>query len=77
MTVLYRTYLEIAEQMLQESEKPMSAREIVTHAVAQGLLHSEGKTPWQTMKSKLSTDILSHGEQSRFKRVFEGIGKAA
>ena len=73
MTVLYRTYLEIAEQLLQESNKPMSAREIVTHAIGQGLLKSEGKTPWQTMKSKLSTDILQRGQQSRFMRVAQGL----
>lgn len=73
MTVLHRTYLEIAEQLLQEFEKPMSSREIVTHAIGQGLLQSKGKTPWQTMKSKLSTDILHRGQQSRFMRVAQGL----
>jgi predicted NUDIX family phosphoesterase len=73
MKAQYRTYLEIAEQLLQESSKPMSAREIVTIAIGQGLLQSEGKTPWQTMKSKLSTDILQHGQQSRFMRIAQGL----
>jgi predicted NUDIX family phosphoesterase len=50
----------------------MTAREIVEVATKDGLLHSKGKTPSQTMKSKLSTNILSLGPQSLFMRVGEG-----
>lgn len=67
------TFLEIAERYLRSEQKPLSAREITTLAVRDGVLKTQGKTPWQTMKSKLSTDILTHGEASRFKRVYQGV----
>lgn len=73
MSAPHRTYLEVAEQFLAEKKKPMSAREIVVLALDQGLIRSEGKTPWQTMKSKLSTEILAHGENSKFMRVAQGL----
>lgn len=66
------TFLELAEHYLRIENRPLSAREIVAKALHDGLLVSAGKTPWQTMKSKLSTDILNHGDSSRFKRVFQG-----
>jgi predicted NUDIX family phosphoesterase len=66
------TFLDVAEFYLKQEDKPLSAREIVSRALRDGKLVSAGKTPWQTMKSKLSTDILNAGENSRFKRVFQG-----
>ncbi len=73
MSAPHRTYLEVAEQLLAEKQKPLSAREIVVLAIEQGLIRSEGKTPWQTMKSKLSTEILAHGQSSKFMRVAQGL----
>lgn len=67
------TFLEIAEKYLFSEKKPLSAREITSLAIRDGILKTQGKTPWQTMKSKLSTDILTHGENSKFKRVFQGV----
>lgn len=67
------TFLDVAEHYLRSSGRPLSAREIVAAAIRDRALASSGKTPWQTMKSKLSTDILSNGERSRFKRVFQGL----
>ncbi|MEC5397365.1 HTH domain-containing protein [Uliginosibacterium sp. H1] len=66
------SYLDLAEHYLKRENRAMSAREIVALALQEGLLNSDGKTPWQTMKSKLSTDILRNGDTSRFKRVFQG-----
>lgn len=66
------TFLDVAEYYLKSENKPLSAREIVALALRDKKLVTAGKTPWQTMKSKLSTDILSLGEKSRFKRVFQG-----
>lgn len=73
MSVPHRTYLEVAEQLLAEKQKPLSAREIVVLAIEKGLIRSEGKTPWQTMKSKLSTDILTNGQNSKFMRAAQGL----
>lgn len=67
------TFLDIAEHYLRSSGRALSAREIVVAAMRDGALVSAGKTPWQTMKSKLSTDILTNGDRSRFKRVFQGV----
>jgi predicted NUDIX family phosphoesterase len=38
-------------------------------AIEQGIIQSSGATPAQTMKSKLSTDILKGHERSRFMRT--------
>ena len=67
------TYLNVAERILAENQRPMAAREIVSLALQSGILSTEGATPWQTMKSKLSTEILSLGSYSRFKRVSQGL----
>lgn len=67
------TYLDVAEYYLRREARPLSAREIVVLAIGEGRLQTEGLTPWQTMKSKLSVDILSNGERSRFKRVFQAL----
>ena len=66
------TFLGAAEAILLEFGEPMSARDITTRAIERGLLVTRGKTPWQTMKSKLSTDILTKGERSKFMRSESG-----
>ena len=73
MKPVHNTYLDVAEQLLTQHRRPMSAREVVSLALQQHILSSDGATPWQTMKSKLSTDILNKGEGSRFKRVSQGL----
>lgn len=66
------TFLNAAHAVLERSGRPMTAREITQDALDQGYLSTSGKTPWQTMKSKLSTDILTLGERSLFMRSAEG-----
>lgn len=65
-------FLNAAYAVLRQEGKPLSADEITQLAQSKGLLKSEGRTPWQTMKSKLSIDILRHGERSFFMRSAEG-----
>lgn len=65
-------FLNAAYTVLQQEGKPLSVRIITQLAQSKGLLKSEGQTPWQTMKSKLSTDILRRGESSLFMRSAEG-----
>jgi len=52
----------------------MSARQIYSAARDAGLFSDslQGKTPEQTMKSKLSTHILRHGDLSKFVRTAPG-----
>jgi predicted NUDIX family phosphoesterase len=65
-------FLTAAYEILKKENRPLSAREIADLAVERGELRSEGKTPFQTMKSKLSTEILHKGIESPFMRVAEG-----
>lgn len=65
-------FLEAAYEVLREARSPLSAKDITSRALDQGLLQSQGKTPSQTMKSKLSTDILSRPETSAFMRTAQG-----
>lgn len=65
-------FLKAAYEVLQAARKPLSAREITELARNSGLLDSSGKTPWQTMKSKLSTNILDQGDHSVFMRSAKG-----
>lgn len=47
------TFLEAAQEVLQRSRKPLTAREITDIALRQGLLHTHGKTPDATMSAAL------------------------
>lgn len=66
------TFLEAALRILTEAGEPLSPSQIVERAVAQGLLHTRGETPHQTMKSKLSTEILRRKDASPFMRTERG-----
>lgn len=50
----------------------MTAKQLIDRALAQGMLESAGKTPWQTMKAKLSVDIRRRGNESLFVRTAPG-----
>ena len=65
-------FLEVASRVLCEVGTPLSAQDIVRIAEEKNWLHSRGKTRTQTMKSKLSTDILSKKDRSLFMRTSEG-----
>jgi predicted NUDIX family phosphoesterase len=65
-------FLRAAYSILKKEDRPLTAREIAAIAEERGELKSEGKTPFQTMKSKLSTEILRKGSDSVFMRISEG-----
>lgn len=65
-------FLNAAYQVLKSSGRPLTAFEITDAALAREILESKGQTPGQTMKSKLSTDILKNGESSLFMRSDAG-----
>jgi predicted NUDIX family phosphoesterase len=65
-------FLEAAYRVLHETGAPLSAADITERALKVELIPSTGKTPSQTMKSKLSTDILHHRERSLFMRTTAG-----
>ena len=65
-------FLRAAYEVLQRERHPLSAEELTRLAISSSLLRTEGKTPSQTMKAKLSTDILRRGDDSLFMRVDKG-----
>lgn len=68
-------YLWAAETILRVIRRPMGARELVDHALAEGLLSDKvhGDTPHKTMHARLAVDMVQHGELSRFVRTAPGI----
>lgn len=62
-------FLEVALKVLTEFKRPLSPREITDIGMERNWLKTHGKTPWQTMKSKLSTNILGKKENSVFMRA--------
>lgn len=73
------SFKHIAIKLISEAGKPLHYREITRLAIEQGLLKTEGKTPWATMNAQLSMDILNNGENSQFYREqpgFFGLNKA-
>ena len=66
-------FLDAAYSALRSKGRPMDARELTQAALDRGFLVSTGKTPWQTMKSKLSVDILKKRNGSLFMRTSSGL----
>ena len=64
-------FLDIAETVLKKAGKPLKPREIVDRARDDSLFSDKlsGKTPDQTMKAKLTVDVIRWGENSRFVRT--------
>lgn len=57
------TFIELAEQVLAEEKKPLTATEIWYSAVEKGLdkmLNSEGKTPWATLAAQIYVHSKDH-----------------
>lgn len=63
------SFLAAAERVLEHHGGPLPPEEITLKAIEAGYIRSFGLTPSQTMKSKLSTDVLIKKEKSRFKRT--------
>lgn len=74
MARIQSEFLSVAATVLQTTRKPMTAKQIVGYAIEHGLFTDRvsGKTPHQTMKSKLSVDVRRNGEKSRFVRTRPG-----
>jgi predicted NUDIX family phosphoesterase len=65
-------FLDVAHKILMEEHRALSARELTDIGLQRGYLQTTGLTPAQTMKSKLSTDILTSKDESAFMRTEEG-----
>jgi predicted NUDIX family phosphoesterase/dephospho-CoA kinase len=67
-------FLWVAQKVLEDQKKPMGPKEIIDRALKDRLFTDKiaGKTPHQTMKSKLSVDVKRRGEASLFVRTRPG-----
>jgi predicted NUDIX family phosphoesterase len=68
-------FLAVAKQVLQQFKRPMRPAEIVSEAIRLGLFSDRraGRTPHQTMKSKLSVNVRKYGSSSDFVRTAPGL----
>jgi len=65
--------LDAAAQVLRESDEPLTAKEIVETAEANGIWKSPGgKTPHATIFSAIIREIAKKGAESRFKKAERG-----
>jgi restriction system protein len=67
------TMLEAATKVLQDASQPLHYREIWRRIESRGIVNSRGRTPEQTLNSRLSVDIARNGSASRFRRTDPGI----
>jgi hypothetical protein len=71
--MIQNSFKSIAIKIITEANKPLHYKDITRIATEQGLLKSEGKTPWATMNAQLSMDIVNNGENSIFYREQPGF----
>jgi hypothetical protein len=57
-----------ARSVLKRAKTPLTCKEIIERAVADGLLKSLGKTPTKTLHAALSRHIQRRGSDSDFKK---------
>lgn len=66
------SFAEAAYQILKQAVKPLTADEITSIALEQGMVSTTGKTPSATMSARLYVDIKTRGDKSRFVKVNRG-----
>lgn len=68
------TYLWVAETVLRRHHRPLTAKQIVTFGIDDGLFadHDISKTPQKSMQARLSMNILAKGDRSPFLRTEPG-----
>lgn len=71
-TVSNITFAEAAYQVLKQVGEPLSANEITSVALEQGMISTVGKTPSATMSAQLYVDIKRKGNGSKFIKVNKG-----
>ena len=66
------SHLDAAERVLLSYMRPMTSPQIVAAITEQSITEIGGETPWKTIGARLSSDIRTNGERSRFKRTYHG-----
>jgi hypothetical protein len=63
------SYKQAAIYLLERMRRPMTAREIVTIALEEGLIDSNSKKPDSSLAGQIYTEIQKIGERSLFKQI--------
>lgn len=63
------SFADIAEIILRDFGQALRAEDIVRIAIERGELNTRGATPIDSMRARLSEDIIRKGPESRFKRT--------
>ena len=66
------TQLDAVEEVLRLESRPMSSREIATLVQQTTEVSLTGSTPWKTVNARLSEDIRTRGDSSKFLRTGQG-----
>ncbi|MEO9277369.1 MAG: winged helix-turn-helix domain-containing protein [Nitrososphaera sp.] len=66
-------FKEAAIVVLKKSSKPLTSKEIVSEAIEQGLIVTQGLTPHASLNSLIIRDIQKKGERSAFLKVGRGL----
>jgi len=69
--------LDLAAEVLAETDGPMNAKTIVEKVLATGRWQTTGKTPDATLYSALIREISKKGDDSRFEKVERGTFQLA
>lgn len=65
-------FLDVAGKILSDTNRTLSPEEITEIGLERGLLKTRGKTPSESMRARLSIDILDNKESSLFMRTSAG-----
>lgn len=66
-------YLDAAHAILRAEGIPLDAKTIAALAIRRCLIEPTGLTPTDSMRARLSVDIVEHADRSRFKRTAKGM----
>ena len=69
------SYLELAEIVLREERRPLTARALLKRAYKLQIIPANlyGKTQHKTLQARISEDILGRRDRSRFFRTAPGV----
>lgn len=66
-------FLTAAHRVLSDEHHPLTAADLTDLAILRGYLVTEGATPWQTMKARLSDEIRKNRSAAIFMRTARGM----
>lgn len=67
------TFADAAYVILAEAREPLHYKELARVVLERGLFKSRGKTPEQTLRSQISREVSTKGDESRFINQDQGM----